>query len=291
MAQEKNTTKKTENSESGEGRMSFFSHLEEARSRLVFSLVVFFIGFLICYTTTNPWVFDFLKAPLFQIMPEGQQKLYFTSLFENFLTHLKIGAVSAIFFLSPFFFYQLWAFIRPGLYPRERKLVVPFVLAATLFFLGGAAFAYYILFPVAFKFFVTFGADTDIPLLTIRSYFDTCLKLLLLFGLAFELPVLIIFLGFMGVLDAEMLRTQRRAAIIGITIACAMFAPPDAISMIILMVPLILLYEAAIIIVDWWGPGRKKRREQGDPLKGESMPEAKPPQSRSKKKSPRLKKK
>src|SRR5207248_1359268 len=100
----------------------------------------------------------------FDVLPANQQKLYFTNLFENFMVHLKISAVASIFCLAPFYFYQLWAFIAPGLYPRERKLVIPFISAASFFFLGGAGFAYFILFPVAFKFFVTYGSPTDVPL-------------------------------------------------------------------------------------------------------------------------------
>src|SRR5262249_48630792 len=143
-----------------------------------------------------------LRAPLFAVLPIAQQKLYFTSLFENFLTHLKISAVASIFFLSPYFFYEIWGFIAPGLKQHERKLVIPFLGAATVFFLGGGAFAYFVLFPVGFKFFVTYGAPTDVPLLTIDAYYSTCLKLLLLFGLAFELPVFVCLLGYLGVVDA-----------------------------------------------------------------------------------------
>ncbi len=258
--------------------MSFYDHLEELRSRLMKCLAVFFVGFVVFYFFADP-ILEVLRKPLFNAMPPENRKLYFTSLFENFMTHLKVGGYAALFFLSPYYFYQLWAFIAPGLYPKERKLVLPFVIATTVFFLGGASFAYFILFPVGFKYFVTYGAPTDIPLLTIDSYYSTCLKLLLLFGLAFELPVVICSLGFLGVIDATFLREHRRTAILGITVLAALFAPPDAMSMLILGAPLILMYEGAIWVVHMIGSKRKAAQQNDQdtkppshPLEGRSRP-------------------
>jgi len=251
--------------EKSTGSMGFFEHLDELRVRIMRSLYVFTFGFLFNYFVTTDYVMIFLRRPLFAIMPADQQKLYFTSLFENFLTHLKISGVSAIFLFSPYFLYELWGFIAPGLYERERKLIIPFVAIATAFFFAGGAFAYFILFPTAFKFFVTFGFDSDTPILTINSYYSTVLKLILLFGAAFEMPVLIGLLGYLGVIDAKWLRENRRNGILGISIMCAMFAPPDAISMLIMMVPLVFFYEATIIFVDW--VGKKERLRDGEPGK------------------------
>lgn len=243
--------------------MSFYEHLDELRSRIMRCLMVFLAGFVACYMVSEP-ILDVLKKPLFDALPPEQRKLYFTNLFENFMTHLKISGYASVFFLSPFFFYQLWAFIAPGLYPKERKLVVPFVAAATFFFIGGAAFAYFVLMPVGFKYFVSYGGPNDVPLLTMDSYYGTVLKLLLLFGLAFELPVIVCLLGFIGLVDATVLRAQRKTAIILITIASALFAPPDAMSMIILGVPLVLLYEASIYVVQWMGLKRAERFAQAE---------------------------
>lgn len=237
------------------GQMAFFDHIDELRARFMRGLWVFMGGFAVCYLVSDHllWV---LKKPLFDALPPDQQKLYFTGLFENFMTHLKISGYGSLFFLSPYYFYELWGFISPGLYPKERKLVIPFVSAATFFFLAGACFAYFILFPVGFKYFVQYGGPTDVPLLTMDAYYGTCLKLLLLFGAAFELPVLIVLLGYLGLVDAPLLRKQRKAAVIGITIVSALFAPPDAVSMLILGAPLILMYEAAIWVVAWLGVRR-----------------------------------
>jgi sec-independent protein translocase protein TatC len=247
--------------------MSFYEHVEELRVRFIRCLWIFMGGFALAYTISDR-LLAFLSHPLFKVLPPEQRKLYFTSLFENFMTHLKISGYASLFALSPFYFYQFWSFVAPGLYPKERKLVVPFVTAATFFFISGAAFAYFLLFPVAFKFFVTYGAPTDVPLLTIDSYYSTCLKLMLLFGGAFEMPVLVVLLGYLGLVDAKILRAQRKNAIIGITFASALFAPPDAVSMIILAAPLILLFEGSIFVVQWLGvrtppPGPSTPNDQG----------------------------
>ena len=237
--------------------MGFLGHLDELRVRVVRALYVFVAGFLGCYFLITEWVMSFLRAPIFKVLPEGQQKLYFTNLFENFLTHLKVSAVAAIFLLSPYLFYELWAFISPGLYEKERKLAIPFIFLATLFFLMGGAFAYFVLFPAAFQFFIFFGAPSDVPLLTIDAYYTTCMKLILLFGAAFEFPVLIGLLGYLGIVDAKFLRKNRRNGVLAITVFAAMFAPPDAISMMILMAPLYLMYEILIVVLERFISGRK----------------------------------
>lgn len=256
-------------------QMAFWDHVDELRVRLMRCLWVFFAGFILCYFFAEP-ILDVLRRPLFAALPPEQQKLYFTSLFENFLTHLKVAGYGSLFLFSPYYFSQLWGFISPGLHEHERKLVYPFIGVATLFFIGGALFAYFVLMPVGFKYFVTYGGPYDVPLLTIDSYYNTVLKLLLLFGIAFELPVLVVLLGYLGVIDAPFLRQHRKNAIIGITVVSAVVAPPDAMSMIILGVPLVLMYEGAIWVVQWLGVRRQAAStavsEPINPLRGQSRP-------------------
>lgn len=248
--------------------MSFWQHLEELRTRFIRSLWVFMLGFVICYYFSDR-LLGVLKKPIFDALPPDQRKLYFTSLFENFMTHLKIAGYGSILLFSPYFFFELWGFVKPGLHDRERKLVVPFVSSATVFFLGGASFAYFVLFPVGFKYFINYGTSSDVPMLTIDSYYTTCLKLLLLFGLAFELPVLVCLFGILGLVDAPTLKQHRKTAIMGISVIAALFAPPDAVSMLILGAPLILLYEASIWVVVWIG---KKKAQDAKNRPGQPPP-------------------
>jgi sec-independent protein translocase protein TatC len=231
--------------------MGLTDHLEELRSRLMKCIWVFMLGFAFCYFVSNPWVFAILQKPLFDALPEDQRKLYFTGIFENFLTHLKVAGYSSLLIFSPYFLYQIWAFISPGLYHKEKKFIVPFIIFAVIFFSMGSSFAYFFILPLGFKYFISTASATEVPILTIEQYYSTCMKMLTLFGLAFELPLVIVFLGYMGLVDAEGLRRNRRTAIIAITVVSAVVAPPDAISMLLLMAPLILLYELATYVVAW----------------------------------------
>lgn len=227
--------------------MGFWEHIDELRGRLMRCVWVFAGGFAVAYALALEPVLVILRKPLFAALPADQQKLYFTSLFENFFTHLKVSGYLAIAGLMPYFLYELWQFVAPGLLEKERKWIFPFLLAGTFFFLLGASFAYWVIFPLGFKYFVTFGTSVDVPLLTIDSYYSLCMKLLLLFGLAFEFPVVLVLLGLLGLFDVDVLRKNRRVAIIGISVVSAVFAPPDAMSMILLAVPLVILYELAIL--------------------------------------------
>ena len=228
----------------------FWDHLDELRSRLM-SCLYFLLGTSILGYLIRIPVLEFLKAPLFRALPPEKQHLYFTGLFDSFFNHLQIAVLAGVFIGSPFFLYQIWAFVGPGLHRHERKMVVPFVAAGTIFFFAGAAFSYYLVLPVGFKFFLEFGQPMDVPMITVKEYFAVLFRLLLLFGVSFELPVVTVLLAKLGLISYETLANHRRTAIIAITLLSAMFAPPDILSMLLMMAPLYVFFEGALLLIRW----------------------------------------
>ena len=226
----------------------FWDHLEELRDRLMKCLYALLVTSVAGYLVRIP-VLEFLKAPLFAALPPEKQNLYFTGLFESFFNHLQISVITGVFLGSPFFLYQIWAFVSPGLHQHEKRLAWPFIAAGTVFFFLGAAFAYYLVLPVGFKFFLEFGQPMDVPMITVKEYFGVLFRLLLLFGASFELPVILVLMAKIGLVNHAMLSAHRRTAIIGITIVSAMFAPPDVMSMLMMMAPLYVFFEGATQVI------------------------------------------
>lgn len=226
----------------------FWDHLEELRNRLMNCLYALLVTSAAGYFVRMP-VLAFLKAPLFHALPPDKQQLYFTGMFESFFNHLQISLLVGVFLGSPFFLYQIWAFVGPGLHKHERRLAVPFIVAGTIFFFLGAAFAYYMVLPVGFKFFIEFGAPQDVPMITVKEYFSVLFRLLLLFGASFELPVVMVLLARLGIINSIFLKTHRRNVIIGITLLSGLFAPPDVMSMLMMMAPLYIFFEGALIVI------------------------------------------
>ncbi|MCO5144337.1 MAG: twin-arginine translocase subunit TatC [Oligoflexia bacterium] len=226
----------------------FWDHIEELRDRIMRSLYALVICSCLGYFIRMP-ILEFLKTPLFEALPPEKRNLYFTGVFESFFNHLQISILAGVFIGAPFYLYQIWAFIAPGLHEREKKAVVPFIIAGTIFFFLGAAFAYYLVLPVGFKFFIEFGAPMDVPMITVKEYFAVLFRLLLLFGASFELPVILVLLAKVGIVNYSLLSQHRRTAIIGITIASALFAPPDILSMLLMMAPLYVFFEGAVQVI------------------------------------------
>ena len=242
-----------------EEKQTFIEHLEELRKRLIISLIAVGIGFGISYIFSKE-IFQLLMIPLIKVLPAGASMI-FTSLPEAFFTYLKVALLAGLFVASPVVLYQIWLFVAPALYSKEKKYVIPFVIFSTLLFIGGAAFGYFIVFPYGFKFFMSFATDFIQPAPKLKEYLSFCSILLLTFGAVFELPLFIFFLAKLGVVDAGMLSRNRRYVIIGIFMLAAIFTPPDIVTQVMMAAPLVILYEFSIVLAKIVG----KKRETEDP--------------------------
>ena len=221
-------------------RMSLIEHLEELRKRIVRALVALTLTFLGCWFFAVP-IAEFLARPVYKILPEGT-KLAFLGLTDPFILYVKVSALAALFLSSPYVMYQVWCFIAPGLYLKERKYAAPFVIFATLFFVGGGAFAYFVAFPFAIDFLLGMGEAFD-PVITVDRYFRFLLYVILGLGLMFELPIVIFALAQMGVVTPAFLMKHFRWAVLLIFIMAAFVTPtPDVVNLCLLALPTIALY-------------------------------------------------
>ncbi|OPX39554.1 MAG: twin arginine-targeting protein translocase TatC [Desulfobacteraceae bacterium 4484_190.1] len=246
-------------------KQPLMNHLEELRKRLVSCAIAIGIGFVVTYFFSDR-LFQLLVEPLKAVMPEGDH-LIFTNLPEMFFTYLKVSFIAGIMVSSPVIFYQIWLFIAPGLYPREQKLLIPFVISSTFLFIGGALFGYFIVFPFGFKFFIGFSNEYVKALPSVKEYFSFSLKLLFAFGVVFELPVIIFFLTKIGLVTTAMLRQKRKYAILSAFVLSAILTPPDVITQCMMAGPLIILYEVGIITSLF---ARKKREGKDESVEPES---------------------
>lgn len=227
-------------------KQPFLSHLEELRKRLIACAIAAGVGFVISYIFAEH-LFQLLMSPLKEQLPEGDRLIY-TNLPEMFLTYLKSALVSGILVSSPYIFYQLWMFIAPGLYQKERKYVIPFVIFSTILFVGGALFGYFVVFPFGFKFFLGFSNESIQALPSVKQYFSFSIKLLFAFGVVFELPVVVFFLTKIGVVTPSLMKRKRKYAILLTFVMAAILTPPDVITQCMMAGPLIVLYEISIMI-------------------------------------------
>ncbi len=240
--------------------MTLMEHLGELRTRLVRSFIAVGLAFVVCYTFAEP-LFAELCKPLISALPEGS-KLIFTALPEAFFVYVKVGFVAAIFLVSPYLFYQIWSFVSPGLYEEEKKYMIPMALISAIFFFSGAGFCFFVVFPYAFTFFVGFASEQIAAMPSLNEYLGFALKLLLAFGLIFEMPLFTFFLARMGVLTASIMRKARRYAILCIFVIAAILTPPDVISQILMAMPMMLLYEASIGVAATFGRKPKTSNEE-----------------------------
>jgi sec-independent protein translocase protein TatC len=241
-------------------KLPLSAHLEELRKRLIYSFVAVGIAFAVCYAYIKEIV-EILMRPLVKTMPPGSS-LVFTAVPEAFFTYFKAAILAGVFFCFPFILYQVWAFVSPGLYRREKRYILPYLFVSSFFFILGAAFCYFIVFPVIFRFFLSFATDEIRPLPSIREYLTFTMKLLLAFGLLFQWPALVFFLSRMGVVSSSFLARNRKYAILLIFVAAAILTPPDLVSQLLLAGPLILMYEGSIWMAKLLGEKKKEELEE-----------------------------
>ena len=240
-------------------KIPFTGHLEELRKRLVACFIAIGIGFAISYCFKEK-IFDILSHPLISVMGTDD-KMIFTGLPEAFFTYLKVALLSGFMLAAPVVLYQFWMFVAPGLYQKERRLLIPIVFLSSVFFVGGALFGYFIVFPFGFKFFLGFASETIQALPSMKEYLSFSAKLLLAFGLVFELPIIITFLARLGIVSVDFLKKNRKYALILFFAGSAILTPPDVVTQIMMAVPLMLLYEISILGARVFG---KKKAKESD---------------------------
>jgi sec-independent protein translocase protein TatC len=226
-------------------KLPFTSHLEELRKRLITSFIAIGVGFVISFGFKER-LFGILVQPLINVMKEGETLIY-TGLPEAFFTYLKVSFLTGLMVASPVLLYQFWMFVAPGLYQKERRLMVPIVILSSFFFVGGALFGYFVVFPWGFKFFMGFATETIRPLPSMKEYFGFSAKLLLAFGLVFELPLVITFMAKLGIVSIDFLKKNRKYALLLFFAGAAILTPPDVITQVLMALPLMILYEISII--------------------------------------------
>jgi sec-independent protein translocase protein TatC len=252
------TAEKAPDETAEEQSMSFMDHFRELRSRLVKIFLSMLVGFVVCWILRG-YIIDFLCAPLLTALRDlGQQEVIIaTGVPETFLTYMQIAFISGMFVGSPLIFYQVWAFITPGLYEMEKVFIVPVALASAVFFVLGGAFCYFIVFPNALPFLMGFGEEYIHNTPRMSEYYEFTLHLLLAFGLIFEMPLFAFFLSRLGIVTAPMLRRFRRYFIVIAFVVAAIFTPPDVMSQLCMAMPMLILYEFSIMIAHVFG--RKKK--------------------------------
>lgn len=259
-----------ENDEEEDGKpMGLLDHLNELRWRLVRCFIAALVGFCLCWAVVEP-LFDILTLPLNNALGAVGAHAQYTSMPEPFFTRMLVAFVAGLFISSPFIFYQIWAFIAPGLYDEEKRFIIPVAVISALFFIGGGLFCYFIVFPYAFNFFIGFSTQSIQITPRISDYLDFILKLLLAFGLIFEMPLFSFFLSRMGVLTADMMRRGRRYAVVGIFIVAAILTPPDVVSQLLMACPMLILYECSILVAALCGKKKKNAAEEANEAPAES---------------------
>ena len=235
-------------------------HIADLRKRLTISTITVVVMFFACFSFYEP-ILEWMMAPVKHALPVGTSMIA-VEIQETFFTAMKVAFFAGFIISLPVIFWQLWLFLAPGLYDHEKKLVVPFVFFATLMFLLGASFAYYIVVPIGFDFLIAFGNSVVSVLPSIGKYVGFFTKLMMGFGIAFELPVITFFLAKIGIVNDQMLKDFFRYAVVLIFIISAILTPPDVISQVLMAAPLLILYGVSIYIAKVFNPAQKEEEEE-----------------------------
>jgi sec-independent protein translocase protein TatC len=245
-----------------ESQAPLLDHLIELRSRLMRCIVALAVAFAGCFYFADK-IFGILVRPLDDAFPPGQGRLVYTKLYEAFFVELKVALFAAFFVCFPIIANQLWAFVAPGLYAKEKKAFLPFLFATPILFAAGASLAYFVVMPTAFKFFLKFqgneGGITQEALPAMGDYLDLVMRFILAFGISFLLPVLLLLLNRAGIVTRTQLATARRYVIVAIFVVAAVATPPDVGSQLMLAVPLLVLFEVSLLLMLF---GERKRERE-----------------------------
>ncbi|MEE9606574.1 MAG: twin-arginine translocase subunit TatC [Myxococcota bacterium] len=244
-------------------RLPLTDHLAELRSRLFRLLIAWALGSAAAWSFREP-IFAFLLEPALAALGSEGRALQAIAPTEIFFTYLKCAMLAGFFLALPVIFWQLWAFVSPGLYPREKTTILPFVLASTLLFTVGAIFGYAAVFPLVFQFFTGFDSEFVQSAWTMREVFALTTRLFLAFGVAFELPVLVFFLSLAGIVEAPTLLRGTPYAILGVFVLAAILTPPDWVSQVLLAIPMVVLYLLGVGVAYLFGGSRKRKASRGE---------------------------
>ena len=243
------------------GKMSFLDHLDELRRRIIYSLVAVGVGFAVAFYYIDT-IFRFIMVPMQRLLPAGQTLIY-TDPAEQFFLLIKIGLMAGLIIAWPIVFLQVWLFIAPGLYAHEKKLAIPFIAMGTIFFVGGAAFSHYVVFPIVWRFFASYTTDIVTFMPRVEPAFSMYLRLILALGLTFQLPTLVLFLAKMGLITPRFMIRNFKYAVMIIILAAAVLSPDGGgVGMLAMGAPVVVLYVFSIGLA--WGFGKKRRKKSED---------------------------
>ncbi|MEA3361569.1 MAG: twin-arginine translocase subunit TatC [Thermodesulfobacteriota bacterium] len=245
-------------------KQPFMAHLEELRKRLVVCAIAIGIGFIFSYIFSKN-LFSLLVMPLKKVLPPDSS-LIFTNLPEMFIAYIKVALISGTILALPVIFYEVWMFMVPALYKKERKYLIPFIVVSSVLFLGGALFGYFVVFPYGFKFFIGLATEDIQALPSVKQYFSFSIRLLLAFGVVFELPVVVFFLTKIGIVNPELMKKNRKFAILGSFAVSAILTPPDVATQVMMALPLIILYEVSIVV----SKGAHKKSKEDESVNSQS---------------------